>query len=203
MSNYKDMLLVGEDYIKTYTNVCDNLAGDYILPAIYFAQHQYLEELIGTSLVRKIQIILSDNTINNEENKAYKELLDDYLQDYLAYEAIVEVILYTSMKINNFGASRTEDEKQYGISYDEVFKLRDEYKHKADYLAYRIQRFLLANYGDYPELQEYKSIEDLQQNMYSAAGCSIFLGGARGKTVAPSKGEGYLKAKYNFPSTNK
>lgn len=198
--SYKDILLIGEDYIKTYTSVYDNLQGDYILPAIYFAQHQYLEEVLGTSLVRKLQMLVDNGEINNSENIAYKTLLDDYVTDYLAYTAITDIVVETSFKKNNFGTSRTDDEKQYAVSYDEVFGVRDFYKHKADYLQYRMQRFVIANYTDYPELLEYKSIEDLQQNLYSAASCGLFLGGARGKQFSVSKGEGYLQAKYNFPS---
>lgn len=198
--NTKDILLVSEDYIKTYTNVCDNVQGDYILPAIYFAQHQYLEEILGTSLVRKLQTLIADNTIAAPENNAYKTLLDDYVTDYLAYMVIPDLIVTTSVKLNNFGASRTEDEKQYGVSYNEVFNLSNFYKAKADYLQYRMQRYIIANYYKYPELHEYKTIADLQQNMYSAAGGGVWLGGARGKQMIVDKGEGYLEAKYNFPS---
>lgn len=195
--DYKDILLVSEDYIKTITNLSDNMAGDYILPSIYFAQHQYLEEILGSSLVRKIQQLVAENTIENYENADYKTLLDDYIQDYLAYVVMSEAIVATSFKINNFGASRTEDEKQYAVSYDEVFKLKKFYKEKADYLQYRMQRFLLANYSKYPELATYKSIADLQQNLYSAANVPIFLGGARNPkdTTKPS-----LKDIYNFPN---
>lgn len=201
---YRDILLVSEDYIKTVTNLSDNMAGDYILPSIYFAQHQYLEEILGTALVRKIQMLIAEDTINYDENKAYKELLDDYIQDYLAYTVMVEAIVATSFKINNFGASRTDDEKQYGMSFNEVFNLKDHYKSKSDYLQYRMQRFILANYSKYPELATYKSLADLQQNLYSAANVPIFLGGARnkGNLIPTDRGE-YLRTIYNFPSSDK
>lgn len=197
--DYKDILLVSEDYIKTFTNANDNISGDYILPAIYFSQRQYLEECLGTALVRKIQGLIAIGELENEENKPYKELLDDYIQDYLAFTALSEIIINTSFKINNFGASRTEDEKQYGVSFSEVYKLRDYYKSKADYLQYRMQRFLIANYENYPELVEYKTVADLQTNLYSAAGSNIWLGGARNpkRYQKPS-----LKDIYNFPSSD-
>lgn len=201
-NSYRDILLVGEDYIKTYTNIYDNLNGDYLLPSIYIAQHQFLEEILGTALVRKIQELVAENTIDNVENEKYKELLDDYITDYLTYCTICEMIVATSVKINNFGASRTDDEKQYGVSFTEIFQMQDYYKHKADYLQYRMQRFVIANYNYYPELLTYKTIADLMQNLYSAAGCNVWLGGARGKQTTIEKGEGYLKAKYNFPSKN-
>lgn len=197
--DYKDILLVSEDYIKTFTTANDNISGDYILPAIYFAQRQYLEEVLGTALVRKLQTLVADGEVSLDINKPYKELLDEYVLDYLAFTALSEIVVNTSFKINNFGASRTEDDKQYGVSFSEVYKLRDYYKNKADYLQYRMQRFLLANYNKYPELTTYKSIADLQQNMYSAAGCSIWLGGSRNpKNKVFDRGQ-YLREKFGFP----
>lgn len=203
MNKYRDILLVSEDYVKTQTNINDNMAGDYILPSIYFAQHQYLEEVLGSALVRKIQTLIGKNIIDDLEYEPYKVLLDDYIQDYLAYMVVVEVLVGSSFKISNFGVSRTDDDKQYNVSYSEVFNLRDYYKNKADYLQYRMQRFLIANYADYPELVEYKTIADLQTNLYSAANVPIWLGGARNKhTMQPVDRGQYLREKYNFPSSN-
>lgn len=203
MNKYRDILLVSEDYVKTQTNINDNMAGDYILPSIYFAQHQYLEEVLGSALVRKIQTLIGKNIIDDLEYEPYKVLLDDYIQDYLAYMVVVEVLVGSSFKISNFGVSRTDDDKQYNVSYSEVFNLRDYYKNKADYLQYRMQRFLIANYADFPELVEYKTIADLQTNLYSAANVPIWLGGARNKhTMQPVDRGQYLREKYNFPSSN-
>lgn len=196
---YRNVLLCNEDYIKTFTNISDNISGDYILPAIYFAQRQNLEECLGTALVRKLQELVGNEEIENFENEHYKILLDDYIQDYLAFQAVSEIVVNTSFKINNLGANRTDDEKAYGLSFSEVYKLRDYYKSKADYLMYRMQRFLIANYADYPELVEYKTIADLQTNLYSAADVPIFLGGERcpKKYKKPS-----LQSLYNFPSSS-
>lgn len=196
---YRNVLLCNEDYIKTFTNISDNISGKYILPAIYFAQRQNLEECLGTALVRKLQELVGNEEIENFENEHYKILLDDYIQDYLAFQAVSEIVVNTSFKINNLGANRTDDEKAYGLSFSEVYKLRDYYKSKADYLMYRMQRFLIANYADYPELVEYKTIADLQSNLYSSASVPIFLGGCRNpkNTQKPS-----LKSIYNFPSSS-
>lgn len=196
---YRNVLLVSEDYIKTFTNISDNVSGEYLLPAIFFAQKQGLEECIGTELTRKLQYLVGSGEIDLEKYEPYKRLLDDYIQDFLAFLALSEIIINTSFKINNLGSNRTDDEKVYNLSYDETFKLKDYYKNKADYLMYRLQRFLIANYNKYPELVTYKSIADLQVNLYSAASVPIFLGGARNPkyTKEPS-----LKDIYNFPSSD-
>lgn len=195
--SYKDVLLTSTDYIKTYSNISDNIDDSYMLPALLVAQRQYLEECLGTALVRKMQELVDSELIEIEDNAKYKILLEDYVQEFLVFQSLVELAKIISFKFNNFGISRTDDEKMYNVSFDEVFRLADHYQKKADYFMYRMQRFLIANYSDYPELLTYKSIEDLQQNLYSAASCSLWLGGERGKSFF---GKPSLKDIYNFPS---
>ena len=182
MMNYRDILLCSEDTIKTYTNISENISGDYLLPAIAIAQRGDLESILGTALVRKLQELVADNTINLTENAKYQELLDDYVTDYLCYAAIKELIPIVSFKINNVGAARTEEEKTSNVSFNEVFKLKDWYEKKQEYFAMRMQRYLAANYSDFPELGNCE-LENIKANIKSAAGCSIWLGGSRGKNI--------------------
>lgn len=200
MSEYRNVLLTDEDTIKTFSNISDNIDGQYISPSIYMAQRQDLEETCGTELVRKLQTLIGTGEINLIENEDYKELLDEYISDYLTYATIVKLIPILSFKINNMGGMRTEDEKAYGLSYDEVWGLKSYYSHQADYFKYRLQRFLIANYAKFPELVTYKSIADLQTNLYSAAGCDVWLGGCRGSKTNYNKPT--LKDKYDFPSSD-
>lgn len=183
MNNYKDVLLCSEDIIKSYTNISENTAGEYIQPAIYMAQHQDLEECLGTGLVRRLQELVGTGQIDNIEYDDYKTLLDDHITDYLAYATIVKLIPIVSFKIGNAGVVRSEDEKVVGMAFNEVFSLADYYKNQADYLLHRLQKFVLDNYNKYPELKTYKSISDLHTNLYSAASVDIFLGGMRGKDI--------------------
>lgn len=183
MKQYKDVLLCSEDIIKTYTNLNDNTAGKYILPALYMAQHQDLEEVLGTSLVEKLQELVGTNQLNVNENEHYKVLLDDYVSDYLAYSTIVKLIPIVSFKIGNLGATRTEDEKVTGMSYSEVFGLAQHYQQQVDYLQYRMQKYLLQNYSKYKELKEHTTTDNLKSNLISASNCNIWLGGARNKII--------------------
>lgn len=176
---YKDILLTSEDDIKTYTNLNENTDGKYISPAIYMAQKNELEGCIGTRLVRKIQDLIGTDTIDDERNEKYKELLDDYIADFLAYATIVRLLPIVSFKIGNIGVVRTEDEKVVTMPYDEVFNLKDYYQNQTDYLMYRMQRYLLENYDDFPELKLYKKRDEIKANLYSSANCTIWLGGER------------------------
>ena len=89
---YTDILLTSEDIIKTYTNLNDNTSGEYIQPAMYMAQKNDLEGVLGTPLVRKLQELVATDMIEEAEYEKYKELLDDYITDFLAYATIVRII---------------------------------------------------------------------------------------------------------------
>ena len=178
-----EVLLISEDTIKSVTNMSDNMQGDYLLPAIQLAQDIDLEETIGTPLLEKIQELVLNNTIINADNCAYKTLLDKYIQPFLCYATIAHITVPVAFKIANAGILRTEDEKMYNVSANEVDRVKYHYQHIADTYKYRLQRYLIANYNKYPELLKYKSIADLRANLYSAASCGIVLGGPRGKTI--------------------
>lgn len=179
---YRDILLTSEDDIKTYSNISDNISGDYLLPAIHIAQRTDLEGIIGTALVSKLQTLIGEETINYSENSHYKVLLDEYISDFLCYAAIKELIPMVSFKVNNVGAARTEEEKTSTVSFNEVFKLKDYYQDKADYFAMRMQRYLVANYNKFPELND-STLENIKANIKSAASCSIWVGGERGRKI--------------------
>lgn len=191
-----DVLLISEDYIKSTTNISDNIAGDYLLPSIKLAQDIDLESTIGTQLLKKLQKLVFDNDISNEDNSMYKLLLDNYIQPYLAYCTIKHLTPTVSYKLVNQGIVRTDDEKSYNVTSNEVDKVADYYNHLSNTYKKRLQLFLIANYNEFTELLNWKSISDIRANLYSAAGCNVNLGGPRGKSIFnPS----YLMG-YDFPN---
>ena len=191
-----DVLLISEDYIKSITNISDNIAGDYLLPSIKLAQDIELEYTIGTQLLEKIQELIYNNDISNQNNEMYKLLLDKYIQPYLAYATIKHLTPTVAYKLANQGVIRTDDEKSYNITSNEVDKVIDYYSHIANTFKKRLQLFLIANYNEFPELLNWKSLADIRSNLYSAAGCNVNLGGPRGKSIFnPS-----ILMGYDFPS---
>lgn len=187
-NNYNNVLLVSEEYIKSNSPISNNLDDKYLLPSIAYMQRSNLEETIGSQLLRKLQELVGTSTIDDVENEHYKILLDDYVQDYLMYLAIADVTVSTSFKINNFGVNRTEDEKVYNASYSEVMQMKNYLLEKSNYCRYRLQRYLIANYERFRELWTWKTIADLRTNLYSANGCNVVLGGARGKSIVTPLG---------------
>jgi hypothetical protein len=195
-----NILLISEEYIKSNTNISDNLDGNYLLPTIKLAQSIDLEEVIGTQFLIKLQNLVEDNSIKDIKNSHYKLFLDNFVQPFLCYATITKILPTVAYKIANAGVLRTEDEKMTNISSVEVDKIILYYKNIADTFKYRMQRYLLANYNKFPELMTYKSIADLRVNLYSSASCPLWLGGNRGK-LSPYNSYG-IDFGYNFPNAD-
>ena len=170
-----EILLTSEAFVKSVTNVSDNLAGKYILPSIREAQEQGLKSILGDRLLSKVKHLFNTDSLEG----IYKDLVD-HCQYYLAYAAIVEVTNKVSFKIGNFGVAKSTDENLQVASYDEIVKMQYYYQTKVDAYCLELQQWLLQNRGSIPELTE-SQCKKLSSNLHSAASCGIFLGGARGK----------------------
>ena len=57
---YRNVLLISEDYIKSESNLDNNVSGKYLQSAIKLAQDIELQSLIGTKLLEKIQKLIID-----------------------------------------------------------------------------------------------------------------------------------------------
>lgn len=170
-----EILLTSEAFVKSVTNVSDNLAGKYILPSIREAQEQGLKSILGDCLLSKVKHLFNTDSLVG----IYKELVD-HCQYYLAYAAIVEVTNKVSFKIGNFGVAKSTDENLQVASYDEIVKMQYYYQTKVDAYCLELQQWLLQNRGSIPELTECHC-RRLSSNLHSAASCGVYLGGGRGK----------------------
>lgn len=171
-----NVLLINENLIKSTSNIFENVAGTYLLPAIKIAQDLDLETIIGTNLLQELQ----SQIYNNRFKEDYKTLLDTYIQPYLVYSSIIRLIPIVSYKIGNVGVVTTSDEKMNPISSTSIDKVRVEYQAIADVYKGRLQKFLKANSSLFPELASCKYGE-IKPNLHSTASCGIALGGAYGR----------------------
>lgn len=171
-----EILLTSEAFVKSVTNVSDNLAGKYILPSIREAQEQGLKGILGDPLLAKVKDLIKTDSLADK----YKELVYR-CQYYLAYAAIVEVTNKVSFKIGNFGVAKSTDENLQVASYDDIVKMQYYYQSKVDAYCLDLQNWLLENKKFLPELSECQC-RKISSNLSSAASCGIWLGGARGKS---------------------
>ena len=174
-----EVLLSSETFVKSVTNISDNVAGKYILASLREAQEVNLKSILGDKLLEKLKALVASGEIEAHENICYKYLIGK-CQYYLAYMTIVELVFKLSYKIGNAGVVKTADENLQVASYDELASQKEYYQGKADYFCMELQNYILDNRAAFPEVND-NNCHKIQSNLYSAATCGIFLGGARGK----------------------
>ena len=173
-----EILLSSEAFIKSETNISDNVSGKYILTSLREAQEVGLQTIIGESLLEKLKALVKSG-IDAHENVKYKCLLNK-CQYYLAYMTIVELIYKVSYKIGNAGVVKTADENLQMASFEEIVAQKEFYQGKADFYCMVIQNYILDNRSDFPEVDD-RTCKKIHATLHSAATCGFFLGGARGK----------------------
>lgn len=176
------VLLVSEDYIKTYSNLNENVWGDYLLPAIREAQNIGLQSILGSCLYNALLGMVDDGSITELENVAYKTLLDDYIQDYLMYQTITDLVPIIGIKLANIGVAISNDERILNITEDERGNVKQYYQIRADWYCRRLQEFLLENAAAFSELDECQCSK-IKSNLDSAASTGLWLGGLRGRRI--------------------
>ena len=174
------ILLVSANFIKNISNISDNISGKLIEPAIYEAQNEGLRGVLGDCLVDRLEELVRTDEIDQEGFEMYKTLLTK-CQYFLAYTAIANVCMLTTVKIDNAGLQQVSDEHMESLDMDDSFRLQSFYQKKADYLCHQLQNYVLNNKEAYPELREC-DCRMMKSNLFSSATTGLWLGGVRGKT---------------------
>lgn len=168
------ILLISEDTIKTHSNLNDNVWGKSLTPAITTTQDIWLSQILGKSLYHRLLGLVEDGGIRNTQYQAYKVLLDDYVQNYLIYQTLVNLIPEISTKITNMGLVVSNDEHVQNVTQGERDLVMGQYQKYADAYCKMMQDFLKENRSDFPEL-------NCEAELGSAADTGLWLGGVRGR----------------------
>lgn len=175
----KNVLLCSPDFVRLNSNISDNVNSKVLATAIRETQDDELQEILGQPLLEKLQDLIENNTIEDPENKVYKDVLDK-AQMFITYKVIAEIIVMLNCKVDNAGLIQTRDENMEFMSLDDTFTLKQHYDTKASHYAYLLQNFLMENLNYIPELTEFQAWK-IKSTLYSAASPSVFLGGPRGR----------------------
>ena len=178
-----NILFISEDFIKTNSGLNDNLFGKSLLPAIREAQDIYLQQIIGSTLYKKLLQLVDEETIGEPENAIYKELLDEYVRSYMLYQTIVQVIPVTNVKLSNYGTTLSDDQYLVNLSQGDAELIEKHYSIMADFYARRLQEFILNNCDGLDV--DVCTCDGIRANLKNAATSNIFLGGQRGRVILP------------------
>lgn len=151
------VFLISEDVLKSETVINDNVGSEYLKPSIETAQDIYLQQLIGSELLDKLYSIVKDNSILNDNNKQYKELLDDHITNYLKYMVLSECTIPLAYKYRNAGIVQSTGDHYQQTTLKDAQMVAQHYTIRANFYAERMSKFLCANSDKFPE---YRSIRD-------------------------------------------
>lgn len=144
--------LISPDDVKAASNVNLNIDDGDCAAAIRTAQNIYLRDIIGDNLLEALIEMASGGTIEESGNTAYKELLDTYVFEFLAYRAMVDILIPISFRIRNIGISQDYDSNIAAAQLQNIFEVEDWYRTQAIDKANRMIDFLLTNKDAFPEL---------------------------------------------------
>lgn len=176
-----DILLISADFIKSISSISDNLSNKYLTPSIREAQDIDFRNVVGYTMLEKLKALSESEDIEKPENALYKELLE-MSRYFMTYATLAYVTMKTSYKISNIGVARTTDENVQSVTFDEVQKVADYYRSRADYYKNALQEWLKYHQAELPELSV-RTQNQPTANLRSSATTSIWLGGARGKII--------------------
>ena len=172
-------LLIGEKDVKGLFPDLVNLGGQYLAASMFEAQEIGLKSIIGSSLLRSLK---EHQEAGDWQSYPLYASLKEECKFYLVYRSVAGVIPRISYKIRNAGVAQTSDTNVANVSREVTDANVEEYTSKADFFAFELEKWLVARIDFFPELREGDG-EEIRANLYSAASCGIFLGGARGQRL--------------------
>lgn len=168
-------LLTSEELVKGLCAISVNINGKLISQSIMEAQEIDYRMIVGSPLLAKLKDLESEGELSGK----YEECVQ-LSQFFLGYKAITYLLPKVSYKISEAGAMRTTGENVQPLSRADIAAEVERYNSLSDYQCNLIQKWLLDNISSIPELTQ-SDYTRINANLYSAATCGIWLGGARGR----------------------
>lgn len=182
--DYNDILLTSEAYIRSQTPLDDNITGKLLLPAIKLAMDIELTEALGENLVDSLKMMVYDETINESGNTMYLTLLDDYVQPFLCYQALGNIVFLGGTKTANIGTVETTDTNIVNTVRADRELVKEGYLHFARHYLKRMQAWVKANRDAFPELEECHNCDGkMASHLNSASNTPLWLGGFRSRKI--------------------
>lgn len=158
-TEYMDVMLISPDTIKAMGEIDDNVDDGVIGASIRAAQNIYLQTVIGTNLLNKLQRLVyntineNPDTIDDDFNAHYKALLDYYLRDVIAYKVASEICVRNSLKIKNAGVVQLSNTNVMAVTLNDIKYLKETYDTYYNSALNRMVDFLIDNINNFPELE--------------------------------------------------
>ena len=158
-NNFRTTLLIYAKELKNngtilYGNIDDN----YLSSTIVTCQEVYLEQITGTALYHKLQMLVYNQITGQEDriydpgNEDYRELLEEMVKPYLKARATVDILYPVSYKIRNMGVMKSSDTNLQNADMSDIKYLEKQYLTYVAEYEQRLSKYLCANKEKFEEL---------------------------------------------------
>jgi len=160
MTDFKTVMLISPQKVKTYGVINLNVNENEVGNAIRISQNIYLRDIIGGDLLEHVQELVYNKikgltpSIDDEENEAYKVLCDDYLVPVLVYRTAVELCTLLTLKIRNMGVVKNSDTNVQSTSAGDVKYMAEYYETFYYDAVNRLMDFLCENKDAFVEIED-------------------------------------------------
>ena len=140
------ILMIDESTVKATSFIDENVDVNLIRTTIKTAQDIHIVPILGTALTNEILTQIDGGTVS----AANTTLLDEYLTHTLVWWTLYEGVDVFTYKFRNKGILRETSEVTQTISLEEVKRLMDSFKNKAEFYSERATKYLMENTTTYP-----------------------------------------------------
>lgn len=160
MNNFRNTLLISVKELKSNGTLFSNNVDDgYLNSTIITCQEVYLEQVTGTALYHKLQMLVYNQITGQEDgiyspgNEDYRELLEEMVKPYLKARATVDILYPVSYKIRNMGVMKSSDTNLQNADMSDIKYLEKQYLTYVAEYEQRLSKYLCDNKELFPELE--------------------------------------------------
>ena len=158
-NNFRTTLLISAKELKNNgTIISSNIDDNYLSSTIVTCQEVYLEQITGTALYHKLQMLVYNQITGQEDgiyapgNEDYRELLEEMVKPYLKARATVDILYPVSYKIRNMGVMKSSDTNLQNADMSDIKYLEKQYLTYVAEYEQRLSKYLCENKELFPEL---------------------------------------------------
>ena len=139
-------LLISENFIKQSSFIDENVDVALIRTAIVAAQDMHMIDVIGSGLMSELKTQISAGTTT----ALNITLLDTYISQAMLWWTLYEGADILTFKFRNKSVMKMSSDNGQPVSLEEVKRLMDGFRNKAESYSERVTKYLIQNQSSYP-----------------------------------------------------
>lgn len=184
----KNILFITESLFTERTGASIAIDGKQIFPMIKVAQDIYIQPVLGSTLYKRLQDGIDQDTLTNDE----KNLLDFYITDTLIWYTMSMLPMVMGYQLFSKGFLNKTSEGSNTPSRSDYELIEQKYKSMAEFYSARLIGYLQQNYTKFYEYLNPELGVDVIFPKTDAYTCPIYIGDTRERTMYLNNSTSYV-----------